>query len=170
MKMISLNHTLQPAHAHPIANVVLFISVVMLLISLFFLQRSSVTLQQLKNEQAEYSRASDSHSVTVKLTEKEQAELEAVKVAINDIVMPWPRLFSALEASKLETINVLSVEPNIRAKSFHITAVTHPVEEILIYISQLKQQDTFTAVSLISTESVRVDGQNATQFELLVLW
>lgn len=170
MKMISLNHSLQPSHAHPIANALLFISVVMLLISLFFLQRSSVSLQQLKNEQSEYSHAAESNSVTVKLTEKEQAELEAVKAAINDIVMPWPRLFSALEASRLKTINVLSVEPNVRSKSFHITAVTYPVEEILTYITQLKQQDVFTAVSLISTETVRVDGQNATQFELLVLW
>ncbi|PTB86488.1 hypothetical protein C9940_02125 [Pseudidiomarina aestuarii] len=170
MKMISLNHSLQASHANPIANAVLFISVAMLLISLFFLQRSSVTLQQLKNEQSEYSRSADSNSVTVKLTEKEQAELEAVKGAINDIVMPWPRLFSALEASRLKTINVLSLEPSVRSKSFHITAVTYPVEEILTYITRLKQQDEFTAVSLISTETVRVDGQNATQFELLVLW
>jgi hypothetical protein len=48
--------------------------------------------------------------------------------------------------------------------------VTYPVEEILTYITRLKQQDEFSSVSLISTEAVRVDGQNATQFELLVLW
>ncbi|THK41210.1 hypothetical protein E8Q33_08810 [Methylophaga sp. SB9B] len=170
MKLISLNHTLNPAHSRPIPNIFLFISVAILLISLFFLQRSSVTLQQLKNEQSEYSRSVDSNSVALKLTEKEQTELDAVKAAISEIVMPWPRLFSALEVSRLQTINVLSVEPNLRAKSFHITAVTYPVEEILMYITQLKQQEEFTSVSLISTETVRVDGKNATQFELLVLW
>lgn len=170
MKMIRLNHRQQSSHTNLTTNAVLFISVMMLLISLFFVQRSSVTLQELKNAQSEYSRSADSNSVTLKLTEKEQAELEAVKAAINDIVMPWPRLFSALEASRLETINMLSLEPNVRSKSFHITAVTNPVEEILTYINQIKQQDEYTAVSLLSTETVRVGGQNATQFELLVQW
>lgn len=170
MKLINLNHTLNPVRSRPIPNIFLLISVAMLLISLFYLQGSSVTLQELKNEQSEYSRSADNNSVALKLTEKEQAELDAVKAAISEIVMPWPRLFSALEVSRLETINVLSVEPNLRSKSFHITAVTYPVEEILTYITQLKQQDEFTSVSLISTETVRMDGKNATQFELLVLW
>lgn len=170
MKTINLNHTLTPSTTSLLANTALLISVLLLLLSLFFLQRSNVTLQTLKNEQTQYSQAQTTNSATVQLTEREQAELDVVKAAINDIVMPWPHLFAALEKSRLETINVLTLEPNLRTKSLHITAVTYPVEQILAYITALKQQEILTSVSLLSTETVRVDGQDATQFELLVLW
>lgn len=170
MKMINLNHTLHSSNKKPMVRAALIMSLLSLLMSVFFLHNSNTTLAHLKNEQQQYSTSSKQDAVTVKLTELQQVELNAVNAAISDIDRPWPRLFKALEKAWLNDISLLSVEPNVKTKTFHIRAVTMPVEKMLAYITRLKQQQEFELVSLVSTEAVKVDGQDATQFELVVTW
>lgn len=91
-------------------------------------------------------------------------------MAINEIVRPWSQLFFGLEESRLDSINLVSIEPNAKTNTVQIIAITSPVDEILTYIDELKKQAMVISVSLLSTESVRLDGKEATQFELLVTW
>lgn len=170
MKSIKLNHSLQPTLQKPLATFLLSVMIVMLVLSLFFLQQSRTRLAGLHKEKVVIARAMSPSTEPPPLTESERAELDAVNIAINEILQPWPQLFNALEASRLDSINMIAIEPNERDKTVHITAVTSAVDEILEYISALKQQAIVSSVSLLSTESVRINGKDATQFELLVKW
>lgn len=169
MKTIQLNHSLQPSVQKPVASFLLFVAVLLVLLSLFFLQQSNARLAELHQEKAAYTKTTQS-TAAEPLTEREQAELDAVNVAINEIIRPWPQLFFALEESRLDSIQLVAIEPNVKNKTVQIIAITSPVDEILAYISNLKQQAIVSSVSLVSTESVRLNGQEATQFELLVTW
>ena len=170
MKTIQLNHSLQPSVQKPVASFLLFVAVLLVLLSLFFLQQSSARLAELHKEKAAYTKTTQSTATAEPLTEREQAELDAVNVAINEIIRPWPQLFFALEESRLDSIQLVAIEPNVKNKTVQIIAITTPVDEILAYISNLKQQAIVKSVSLVSTESVRLNGQESTQFELLVTW
>ncbi|HDY85047.1 hypothetical protein LCGC14_0536660 [marine sediment metagenome] len=170
MKMIKLNHTLQSSNKKPMASAALGISLFLLLISLYFFQSSNVMLTSLKDEQQQHSVSSQPRAVAVKLTEQQQTELNAVNAAISDIDRPWQQLFKALEMAWLKDISLLSVEPNAKTKTVHLRAVTLPIEQMSAYITRLKQQKLFKSVSLISTEAVKIDGQDGTQFELIVTW
>ena len=170
MKTIQLNHNLQPSAQKPLASFLLFVAVLLVLLSLFFLQQSNARLSELHQEKAAYTKTTQLTAATEPLTEREQAELDAVNVAINEIIRPWPQLFFALEESRLDSIQLVAIEPNVKNKTVQIIAITSPVDEILAYISNLKQQAIVSSVSLVSTESVRLNGQEATQFELLVTW
>lgn len=170
MKTIQLNHSLQPSVQKTVASFLLFVAVLVVLLSLFFLQQSNARLAELHKEKAAYTKTTQSTAATEPLTEREQAELDAVNVAINEIIRPWPQLFFALEESRLDSIQLVAIEPNVKNKTVQIIAITSPVDEILAYISKLKQQAIVSSVSLVSTESVRLNGKEATQFELLVTW
>lgn len=170
MKTIHLNHRLHTSAPKPLASFLLCVAVLAVLLSLFFLQQSNARLTELKQEKARYTRTTDSKSTAQPLSEREQAELDAVNVAINEIVRPWSQLFFALEESRLDSINLVAIEPNAKTNTVQIIAITSPVDEILAYIDELKKQAMVSSVSLLSTESVRLDGKEATQFELLVTW
>lgn len=170
MKTIQLNHNLQPSVQKTVASFLLFVAVLVVLLSLFFLQQSNARLAELNKEKAAYTKTTQSAASAEPLTEREQAELDAVNVAINEIIRPWPQLFSALEESRLDSIQLVAIEPNVKNKTVQIIAITSPVDEILAYIGKLKQQGIVSSVSLVSTESVRLNGKEATQFELLVTW
>lgn len=170
MKTIHLNHRPHASVNKPLATFLLSVAVLLVLLSLFFLQQSNARLSELEKEKARYSLTTDAKSTAKPLTEREQAELDAVNVAINEIVRPWPQLFFALEESHLDSIKLVAIEPNVKTKTVQIIAITSPVDEILTYIDELKQQPMVSSVSLLSTESLRLDGKEATQFELLVTW
>lgn len=169
MKMINLNHHFQNINK-PIAISALSISVLVLLVLLFFLSMSNTTLAGLNQEKSRYTQSSTAHFSAIPLTEQEQTELEAVNVAIRDIVRPWPGLFKALEVAKLKEIHVRSVEPNVKSNIFLISAVTLNIDQMLVYITRLNKQVMFDSVSLSSTEAVNFRGKQATQFELSVSW
>jgi len=98
------------------------------------------------------------------------AELAAVNTAIGDIVLPWSELFRALERAHQENVKLLGIEPNAQERRLRITAVSFSVENMLAYIKHLNEQDMLRLVNLTSTESVEVNGQTATQFELNINW
>lgn len=169
MKVVNMTHTLHQPRSNPLAIVLLCVGILVFSISMVFLLNSNAKLSALKNQK-------EQHLIAIKaisrpeLNDHQLAELNAVKIVIEDIVRPWPRIFRAIESANLEAVNVLSIEPNVKKETFRITAIAFSIDSMLAYVKRLNQQDVLKFVNLMSTEAVEVDGQNATQFELLLKW
>lgn len=168
--MVNMTHELHQSQRNNLAIMLLCTGLFMFSISLVFLLNSNDTLAALKRQKEQHLISSKATAAKPRLNDQQTAELSAVNAAIQDIVRPWPTLFKALESGHLEAVNVLSVEPNVKSKTFYITAVALSIDSMQAYIVGLNQQDISKFVSLISTQSVEVDGQDATQFELLLKW
>lgn len=161
-------HTLHPSPQNAVSIALLGMGIVTFFISGLVFLHSSEALDDLKHQQKQQT--SKVAPVKVKLNSQQLAELNAVNTAIREIVKPWPVLFNTLENAHSESVGLLSVKPNVNNQTVRIIAITFSVDSMLAYISKLNQQNTAAFVSLISTENVAVNGQHATQFELLLKW
>lgn len=169
MKPVNLTHTLHQPQKNRLAIMLLCIGLLVFSVSMIFLLNSNSKLADLKQQKEEQSIVSKA-TAKPRLNEQQLAELNAVNAAIRNIVRPWPTLFKGLERASLDGVNVLSVEPNVKSQTFHITAVTFSIDGMETYIKRLNQQEVSQFVNLVSTQAVQVDGQDAMQFELLLKW
>lgn len=168
MRMINMGHTLHPSPKNTLATILLCVGVTTFFISGWFFLNTSAALDDLENQQRQ--RVSKASPVKIKLNSQQLAELSAVNAAIQEIISPWPVLFNQLEKAHAESVALLSVKPDMNNKTVRIVAVTFSVDSMLAYINKLNQQNTAALVSLVSTESIALNGQDATQFELLLKW
>ncbi|MGJ8620927.1 MAG: hypothetical protein ACSHWN_11400 [Methylophilaceae bacterium] len=169
MKPINLTHTLHQPQKHRFTIMLFYIGLLVFTVSMAFLLNSNnklAALERQKEEQLILSKVTEKP----KLNDQQLAELSAVNTAIRNLVRPWPILFKGLESARLDGINLLSVEPNVKNQTFHITAVAFSIDSMEAYIKRLNQQEMSQLVNLVSIQALQVEGQDAMQFELLLKW
>lgn len=97
-------------------------------------------------------------------------ESNAVNAAIIQIRLPWVPLFKALEATNSETVKLLAVEPNPKKGHLRISAVALDINSMMAYVGDLSQQKIFKDVTLLSQETIEVNGKMVVQFMVETGW
>ncbi|PCJ31865.1 MAG: hypothetical protein COA90_04980 [Gammaproteobacteria bacterium] len=173
MKRVSINHSLD-GRAINKGAMVLFV------LGLCFFIGSAAYLRQLTLLSESLTVQIESHRmpgvISLQSNSQDNAakldEMKAVNTAVVNILLPWPVLFEALEQAQdnQQPVKLLVVEPKMQDEMMKITAIAFSVASMLDYMKRLNQHDMLNLVDLISTESVEVNGQPATQFNLAVSW
>jgi hypothetical protein len=82
---------------------------------------------------------------------------------------PWESLFQALEASQIDRIALLSIEPDVENRAVSITGEARDYLAVLTYVAQLGDQGALSHVHLVRHENRR-SGQRPLAFTVSASW
>ncbi len=85
-------------------------------------------------------------------TAVQQAEMMAARHAMAELALPWEALFRALERSRSEDVQLLSVDPDAKRHRVRLSAEATEADAMLAYIRQLDQQPMLRKVLLLQHE------------------
>ncbi|MDI1298715.1 PilN domain-containing protein [Methylotenera sp.] len=177
MNHIGLNHALMTRKIDMLATSLLVIgNVLSIALFLYCHQLSSETelLQLDLRQRLEATNKPRLNRSLSPINAKEYAvkhdEITAVNAAIKEIVLPWPALFKSLEAVDSVDVKLLTLEPNAKQRTLHITAVALNTESMMRYVSELAQQNALKEVVLQSQEATDISGKKAIRFVIGAAW
>jgi Tfp pilus assembly protein PilN len=82
--------------------------------------------------------------------EQQEAELRYANRVINQLALPWDRLFTEVEASVGERVILLSIEPDMSSNTLQITAEAEDLDAMLVYAKRLRASKVFKDAHLKS--------------------
>ncbi len=98
------------------------------------------------------------------------ASSEAVRTAIQNIVIPWASLLKALEAANQDKVKMLVLEPNAKTRTVKLNLIALDQASMWAYLESLRAQHILQEVRLVSNESVDVNGVPALAFRVEAKW
>jgi len=97
-------------------------------------------------------------------------ELNAAQKAMDQLVIPWNVLFSAMEKAASDKVRLISLEPDAEKRRMRIVAETEDVYEMLEYLRRLSAQPGLGKIVLGNQQAME-DGQKpAVRFTLEGSW
>ena len=168
MNTLSLNHA-------PNSNVwmqsyfLLIFGLLFLSFVFMYAQKVSHEVNQLNAELQTLSQRQKQVSRPI-LAKTTNSQDKAIKVAVDEILLPWNSLFKALESANHEGIQMLAIEPNPKNELVRIKAIALDTESMMRYLNNLDAQKTLGKVRLVSHEVVEMSGQNAIELVAEAIW
>lgn len=99
-----------------------------------------------------------------------EAQAVAVNAIVSQLNLPWRAVHDALAAGTPASIALLALEPDARRHTLRITAEARDSEGMVGYVEQLKRQELFSDVVLVSHEVNEADPNKPLRFELEASW
>lgn len=98
------------------------------------------------------------------------AQGAAVNAIVSQLNLPWRAVHDALAAGTPSSIALLALEPDARRHTLRITAEARDSDGMVGYVEQLKRQELFSDVVLVSHEVNDADPNKPLRFELEASW
>lgn len=98
------------------------------------------------------------------------AQAAAINAIVSQLNLPWRAVHDALAAGTPATIALLALEPDARRHVLRITAEAADSDGMVGYVEQLKRQELFTDVVLVSHAVNDADPNKPLRFELEASW
>lgn len=97
-------------------------------------------------------------------------EIQRAKVVVQQLLLPWDRLFAAIEASDRKGIALLSIQPDAEKRVIVIGGEAKNFEVMLDYIRQLEHSRSLVRVHLTTHEVQKKDPQHPVRFRIAAEW
>jgi hypothetical protein len=171
MRSLSLDFKASSRHYPWLGPVILAVSIVTSV--LLYVEHSNLKLRQaevvaditrLQNEARPDLPAPDT------LDEAEAETLKSMNDTKSKLNTAWPALFTGLEDSREEDIDLLEVGPDPMAGSLRLVGLSADLPKVLGYIERLKQQPGLENPKLVDHQSVMRNGLPAVRFEIISGW
>ena len=125
--------------------------------------------QQLRHLQ-ERAAAMSARPVEVARVVIPEAQAAFVNGAVMQLNLPWRELQDAVAAATPRNVALVAMEPDPRKQVLKITAETRTSDDMVAYVAELKQQETFSAVILTRHEINDQDPVRPLRFQLEATW
>ena len=99
-----------------------------------------------------------------------RADIVRANQVIEELVVPWERLFDAIEDADARSLGALSLTPNARDRSVRFAGEARDMNELLAYIERLSAQAALGEVHLQGYNTVVREGQPVLSFTLAATW
>lgn len=99
-----------------------------------------------------------------------EAQAAFVNGAIMQLNLPWRELQDAVAAATPRNVALVSMEPDPRKQVLKITAETKTSDDMVAYVAELKQQETFSGVVLTRHDINDQDPLRPLRFQLEATW
>jgi len=97
-------------------------------------------------------------------------EIKRANEVLNQITLPWDRLFQAVEWSSGKNVALLTIEPDAEKREVKISGEGKDIAAVLDYIRHLASQEVFSSVYLQSHKVERRGPEKPVRFALVVSW
>ena len=98
------------------------------------------------------------------------ADIQRANLVIEELVVPWERLFDAIEDADLGGLGALALTPNARDRTLRLTGEARDLNELLAYVDRMGAQSLLGEVHLQGYNTVVRDGQPVLSFTLAAVW
>jgi len=99
-----------------------------------------------------------------------EAQAAAVNAAVAQLNLPWRALRDAVQSATPPSIALLALEPDAKRRSLRITAEAKSSDDMIAYVSALKDQEWFGAVVLARHEINDQDPNRPIRFQVDAAW
>jgi Tfp pilus assembly protein PilN len=97
-------------------------------------------------------------------------QYQKAAAVIDQLSFPWDRLFSAIEKNTTSDVALLSIQPNLEAKTIALDAESRNWSSMLAYVKRLEEDGFFSDVHLINHQTQVADPQRPLRFRLECRW
>lgn len=109
-------------------------------------------------------------AVSQRGTEETALEIKHANEVLQQLGLPWGKLFQAIESSSGKQAALLSMEPDAQKDVVKLTGEAKNLEDVLDYIRRLSAQEVFSSVYLQSHQVQQQDQEKPVRFALLATW
>lgn len=99
-----------------------------------------------------------------------EKELAFARATIHRIALPWNELFRALGTSKVEGVDLLSVEPEIDSGTVRVTAEAKDLTAMLAYLARLESNRHLRSVGVTRHEIRASEPRRPVLFTVVASW
>lgn len=97
-------------------------------------------------------------------------EVKHANEVLNQITLPWEKLFQAVEWSSGKDVALLTIEPDAEKRVVKISGEAKNITAVLGYISHLSGQEILSSVYLQSHEVQSQNPERPVRFSLVATW
>lgn len=97
-------------------------------------------------------------------------EIKHANEVLNQITLPWDKLFEAVEWSSGKDVALLTIEPDAEKHVVKISGEAKNIEAALNYVKHLSEQEIFTSVYLQSHQVQQQAPDRPVRFALIAAW
>jgi len=98
------------------------------------------------------------------------SEIKHANEVLNQITLPWDRLFQAVEWSSGKDVALLTIEPDAEKHVVKISGEAKNIEGVLNYVRHLSEQEIFNSVYLQSHQVQQQNPEKPVRFALIAAW
>lgn len=89
---------------------------------------------------------------------------------IRRLATPWDTLFRALESARIDTVSIVSVEPDPAERTVLIQGVAKDYLAALSFVANLREQRALAQVHLVRHETASPEPRRPLQFSVTASW
>jgi hypothetical protein len=97
-------------------------------------------------------------------------EIKHANDVLNQITLPWDKLFQAVEWSSGKDVALLTIEPDAEKHVVKISGEAKNIEAALHYVKHLSDQEIFNSVYLQSHQVQEQNPEKPVRFALIASW
>ena len=97
-------------------------------------------------------------------------EIKHANEVLQQLSLPWGKLFQAIESSSGKQVALLAMEPDAEKHVVKISGEAKNIAAVLDYIKRLGEQEVFSSVYLQSHQIQQQDPEKPVRFALLAVW
>lgn len=97
-------------------------------------------------------------------------EIKHANEVLQQLTLPWGKLFQAIESSSGKQVALLAMEPDAEKHVVKISGEAKNMAAVLDYINRLAMQEVFSNVYLQSHQIQQQDPEKPVRFALLAAW
>jgi Tfp pilus assembly protein PilN len=105
-----------------------------------------------------------------RLDESVSQEIQRANEVIDQLALPWDRLFRAVESVPAGQVTLLGIAPEAKSGTVQISAEAADADSMFAYVSQLQQQSELTNVYLLEHERDKRGGPRPLHFVVTASW
>jgi uncharacterized protein YqfB (UPF0267 family) len=125
---------------------------------------------QIQSKLAQMKTANPQKSLSDNTDQENKQQLQRATAVIEQLSFPWNKLFQAIEENAGKDIALLSVHPDMLAKTVVLDAEAKNWSGMMSYIKRFEQDRFFTDVHLLSHQTQQSDPQRPVRFKLSCAW
>lgn len=99
-----------------------------------------------------------------------EQEIKHANEVLNQITLPWDKLFQAVEWSSGKDVALLTIEPDAEKHVVKISGEAKNIEGVLSYVRHLSEQEIFSSVYLQSHKVQQQNPEKPVRFALVAAW
>lgn len=109
-------------------------------------------------------------TTTTALPESTLREIRRANDVIEQIALPWDRLFRAVESAAGEKVGLLGITPDQKSGTVEVGGEAADLNAMFDYVKRLQRQPTLTRVYLLNHKLNDQDPQHPIRFTVTASW
>lgn len=131
---------------------------------------TQIEQQRIMSELEQRQNAKPQGSATGSMDQGTRLQFQRAAAVIEQLSFPWNKLFQTIEDNAGEDMALLSIQPDMPARTVMLDAEAKDWGGMVSYIKRLEEDRFFSDVHVVSHQTQQSDPQRSVRFKLSCTW